>query len=514
VGTAVFAKIWNGAAFVEELPSDASGDGISYFSSRASALTLTVDGSGNPFIAWADTQAAASDVHVMGNLFEVTGLFEADGTAGNTVQDILDANVLGLGDVILLTGNNAGGFTAGANHAGVLIHGSPGVSLTGPVVIEAGAAGVIVQRLVINGSVSVNGAAGFVLYQSDVSGGVTLTGGTGARIEHNELAGTIGVLLAGNPTDVAVESNAIGGTTGVSIASMADGRISNNQITSTGVGLSVLAAFSGSIDRNDISGATTGVNYAARAPLVANRIHNNVTGLISTVAGDVDGLGFALVGVPNEIHANGTGVQLTGQMQNQHVHDNALGVTGSGILGGVDLGLANLIEYNTAGVQNFDGTIQYNKIGNNGTGIVALADQKLFHNVIYRNTGVALQITGVSDVRVVNNTFYTATGDNIRIEGGSSEIEILNNILWTEAGYDIYLSDNSWDGFWSDYNNLYATGTGTLVHYAVDFTDILDWQADVSRFDLHSIGATVVDPGWAMPQFNARSLDDYLRIQN
>ncbi len=112
-----------------------------------------------------------------------------------------------------------------------------------------------------------------------------------------------------------------------------------------------------------------------------------------------------------------------------------------------------------------------------------------------------LQISGVNDVRVVNNTFYAPAGDNIRIEFGASEVEILNNILWAEAGYDIYVANDSWDGFYSDYNNLYATGTGKLVHYAVDFTDIIDWQADVARFDLHSIGRSVIDPEWAKPQF-------------
>ncbi len=100
-------------------------------------------------------------------------------------------------------------------------------------------------------------------------------------------------------------------------------------------------SFTGLITANDIHGATTGVRYAAAAPLVGNRIYRNGTGVVSTVAGTLDGLGFALPGDPNEIFGNTTGVSLNGQMQNQYVHDNGAGVTGSGILGGNDLELAN-----------------------------------------------------------------------------------------------------------------------------------------------------------------------------
>ena len=59
------------------------------------------------------------------------------------------------------------------------------------------------------------------------------------------------------------------------------------------------------------------------------------------------------------------------------------------------------------------------------------------------------------------------------------------------------------------YNDLHASGTGKLVYWTRDFTDILDWQEDVYRYDLNSIGYTVVNPLWSEPRFVNRGHDDY-----
>ena len=183
-------------------------------------------------------------------------------------------------------------------------------------------------------------------------------------------------------------------------------------------------------------------------------------------------------------------------------------MTGSGILGGNDLEHANLIESNVTGV-NFNSPIQFNRIARNTIGIVATNGQLIVHNLIYRNTQTALKIQGRNDVRVFQNTFYAPAGDNIRIDGASSQIEIRNNIFWVEAGYDIYVADNSISGFFSDYNDLHASGAGKLVYWTRDFIDILDWQEDVHEYDLNSIGYTVVNPLWSEPRFLNRGQDDY-----
>src|ERR1035438_183438 len=126
---------------------------------------------------------------------------------------------------------------------------------------------------------------------------------------------------------------------------------------------------------------------------------------------------------------------------------------------------------------------------------------RIWYNLFYRNTGYGILINGASDVRIYQNTFYSLVGDNIHLENESSNVEIQGNILWAQGGYDIYVANDSQVGFFSDYNDLYKSGAGKLVYWTQDFLDILDWQDDVARFDLHSIGATVVNPGWANPQF-------------
>ena len=195
-------------------------------------------------------------------------------------------------------------------------------------------------------------------------------------------------------------------------------------------------------------------------------------------------------------------------MQDQHVHGNSTGVSGTGSLVSTDLDHANLIEGNATGV-DFDGPIQFNRIAGNAVGIAARSRQLIAHNLIYRNTTAGLSVRGRTDVRIFNNTFYSPVGDLVRIEDGSSDVEVRNNIFWAEGGYDLYVANDSQAGFFSDYNTLHASGTGKLVHWVKDFTDVLDWQEDVHLFDLHSSGRTAVNPDWSEPRFLGRSFDDY-----
>jgi hypothetical protein len=49
---------------------------------------------------------------------------------------------------------------------------------------------------------------------------------------------------------------------------------------------------------------------------------------------------------------------------------------------------------------------------------------------------------------VVNNTVYQPVGDAVRVEA-SQGVEVRNNILWVEAGYDLYVASDSQTGFTS-----------------------------------------------------------------
>ena len=105
----------------------------------------------------------------------------------------------------------------------------------------------------------------------------------------------------------------------------------------------------------------------------------------------------------------------------------------------------------------------------------------------------------------------------MRIENASSNVSLLNNILWTNSGYDLYVATDSQVGFTSDYNNLYTTnpgdptttpGTAALVWWQESFTDLFDWQVE-SDYDVHSIGYTAPDPTLDNPQFVDLATDDY-----
>jgi len=439
-------------------------------------------------------------------------IYVADDTT--SVQAILDANDLAPGDLIYVQAGPRAGFTVSSDDAGVTIIGSPdfGAVIGGPVTTD-GAGQVILQRLGLAGGLTVTGSDDFTLYDTVVTGaaGLTLDGGDNAHVHGNRFAvdGTA-VELTGGVSDVLIRDNAItGGTVGVALTEPAGGQVRDNAIVGASTGLDIAAAFVGAIDHNTISGATTAVDYLAPAALGANDIHHSNTGIHVAVSQDADSLGFVGQTEPNRVHDNTAGILLTdSRVKGQHVFDNLTGIAGSGTVGGDDLDEVNLIEGNTTGV-SIDGQVHFNRIAGNGVGVETDTGQAVRHNVFYRNTGTALRVNGDSGVVILHNTFFEPTADAIRITGGSSAAEVRNNIVWAQVGYGIYVDDDSQGSFFSDYNLLHTGDSGTLVHWLFDFDDILDWQEDVHRYDLHSIGRTDVNPQWSRPQFYSQATDDY-----
>ena len=264
---------------------------------------------------------------------------------------------------------------------------------------------------------------------------------------------------------------------------------------------------------NTIQGNAIGVDYGASASLSGNRILGSAIGVRvaagQTLASDLsDWSNLSDLSDRNHITNNTIGVNLLGTMTGQIVRDNTTGVTGTGTLGKDNLDDANLIYRNTTGV-DFAGTIQFNRIEANVTGVKARGNSQIAHNQFADNTTAGILANNVTDVQISNNVMYAAVGDNIRIENLAKEIEVRGNSLWVDAGTDIFVADNARSGFFSDYNQLHATGTGKLVHFMRDFADILDWQVDVNLYDLHSIGTTVVNPLNAAPTFESMALGDY-----
>ena len=498
----LYLREWDGTEFAEALPGQATGDGVASGQSAFEALDLAVDASGRAFASWIDRGTATPGLHVAGSPTAPNHLLVADAT--HSIQGLLATAVPG--DVIFVTDQAVtGALTLSAADDGVTLVGQTGGGAVIGGLLTITGNSITVQGLTLAGGVTISGTADTL--DAVTSSGVITIGGTGANVFNSRLPG---VILSG-ATGFELRGNTIRASgTGVQIGVGNAGLIDANTIIGGLIGLDVANAFTGLISGNTITGSGTGVEYDAAAALIGNTISDNGVGVVSSIDNSSGGFGFTPGSGQNTITANHTGVMLNGaSLQGQLITNNQVGVSGSGIIGGATLDLANEIKGNVTGISGFTGTIQFSRIESNGTGIVATANLHLFSNIIARNTTVGLLVSGVDGVRTSDNTFYTATGDNVRLQDGASDFEIQNSILWSESGYDIYVANDSQTGFFSDYNVLYAGASGTLVYWTRDFTDILDWQDDVAEFDLHSTGRTVVNPEGGKPHFADLAGNDF-----
>ncbi|MGO9467264.1 MAG: beta strand repeat-containing protein, partial [Isosphaeraceae bacterium] len=482
----VYVKQWDGASFSERVPGDAQQAGISPTSASVEGLALAVDPAGRPFAAWGQGAAQLPTIYVVGNTLEPGHVYyvnggtsggiytTAPGNASNSglspsaplasIQQVLSDYTLQPGDLILVdAGTYNDDVTLTTAASGVTIEGAPGGATTfaGTVSVASGD-GITLQNLDLSGGLNVTGGSGLTLRDS-AAGLVNIAGGTGAILTDNQIAGLTlsspaigtdvefntvsfpGVAIDG-AAGLTLRGNTItsqGGDCGIEIASASSGTISGNDVSvsiGAGTALEIDAPFTGTITGNALHGANIGLAYNAAAAVGGNQIYDNATGVVATVIDPASAFGFVGASSPNQIYQNSIGVDLLGQMQGQHIFDNSdYGVTGDGTLGGSDFSDPNVIESNPIGV-NFAGTIQFNRFTANAIAVEVVnstgqggntADGHLIaHNVFDVNSQVGVELSGETDVRIFSNTFYSKTGDNVRIEANSSDVEIQNNILW------------------------------------------------------------------------------------
>ncbi|MBI9016788.1 MAG: right-handed parallel beta-helix repeat-containing protein [Phycisphaerae bacterium] len=439
-------------------------------------------------------------------------------SAGSSIGQLLDDNDFGPGDVIYLEGGIYDGFEISADDAGVTIVGGQGFSsiISSQIIINS-ADDVILQNIQFNGNVSIVSSENVIVVANDFNGSaLNLADTIDCSIENNTFNNG-GIILGGSEAGVNIHGNYfIGGDIGIELASASSGSITDNNINSSGTGIDIQSIFVGLIADNNIFGANTGVNYNAAADLSLNNIYDCVVGMNVSVADRADAPGVYGSANGNIISNNQTGIVLENSfVANQTVSYNNVGVDGLGVLGGNDFTEANTLENNQVAVSLDAGsTIAYNNIGYNQIGISADSNQIITHNVLYNNSSSGIVINDADVVYIVNNTIYSEDGSAVHLANNSSQVEIVNNILWSENGYAINVSNDSREGFYSDYNVLYSGSQGHLVHWVVDFDDILDWQVDVGLFDANSIGRTDINPDWAKPRFSGVASNDYSLIDN
>ncbi len=111
-----------------------------------------------------------------------------------------------------------------------------------------------------------------------------------------------------------------------------------------------------------------------------------------------------------------------------------------------------------------------------------------FNNLIYGNSNEGLFIrVAQPGSQVINNTIYQPVGDAIRVQGHSNGLRLENNILDVAAGYDLYVSPDSQNGFTSDYNLLFTSGSGQVGFFGgQSFSTRADWFYELG-FDAHSV---------------------------
>jgi len=155
--SAIYVLEWNGSACVQQLPGDASYNGVQLVPNSVAQIALAVDTSGHPFVSWQDASSSNSAVYMAGNVLNPGAVYyvndgfttgdvfsTAPGAAGNTglsqsspmlsIQQVLNTYTLHPGDVILVdTGTYTSPTTILAADQGILILGAPrgGANLQG-----------------------------------------------------------------------------------------------------------------------------------------------------------------------------------------------------------------------------------------------------------------------------------------------------------------------------------------------------------------------------------------------
>ena len=152
------------------------------------------------------------------------------------------------------------------------------------------------------------------------------------------------------------------------------------------------------------------------------------------------------------------------------------------------------------GIWMDNSTVQQNVVYSNAIGI-RVGDQgyspggKIANNVIYANSQQGVLVGGGSP-QIVNNTIYQPLGDAIRVQEGTVGLDVRDNILWVQAGYDLFIDPSSQVGFKSDYNILYTTAAGRIGSWqGTDRATLTAWR-NASFTDENSLA---VDPLFVDP---------------
>ena len=217
-----------------------------------------------------------------------------------------------------------------------------------------------------------------------------------------------------------------------------------------------------------------GISVANGTALIAgNTVYGqSADGAIGIYVAQSDG-GTQVQG--NTVYGNYNGIEsASGTVTGNRVYDNAA----AGLYAWDDAAVEGDYVYdNSVGIQT-SGGYPYSYF----SGTIA-------NNLVYDNSNQGIVVSMASSPSVVNNTVYQVVGDAVDVQGGSQNVRLLNNILWTQSGYDINVATDSESGLSSDYNlfNLSSDPNANVGRWNVQNDSTLAaWQAAAGQ-DGHSL---------------------------
>ncbi|MCC7333449.1 MAG: right-handed parallel beta-helix repeat-containing protein [Pirellulaceae bacterium] len=513
----IHAATWNGTRFSDRFAGagDMAGVSIAPGARSVRSLSVATSATGDPTVVWLDTTSAIPTIQLRSDRFAIAEVRSAFGSIG--LQQVLDSGLVSPGDVItLVPGDYRTPVQFGAHLSGIVIRpSSPAIVIEAPWIFN-GASDVVVQSATLS-DVGIAGGSNVTIRDSLVRGHVHLSGGSGHQLVGNQVRAVDedAIVISGTLTSVRIDGNRISSDRrAMVVATNAELDVSDNWIDGGQTGIVIESSFGGHIRQNTITSQTLGVDLQHAGDLSANVIRGSLTGIrIAPLSGSLT-LGDLPGQTPNIVRDNNLGIQLVnGNVVRQQVERNVVGIAGVGTIGGGDISHANAIAHNAMGT-DVSGRVQFNRFNDNDVAIRIHSKSLVDHNLIITGDAsvsapVGILASGARDAVIVQNTIDARTGDAVRLTDGAREIEVRGNILSAESGTALHIADDSQSGFFSDYNQLHRGPSGTLVHFSFDFTDLLDWQADVARFDLHSIGTTRLDPTLARPIVTSKPLGNY-----
>ncbi len=264
--------------------------------------------------------------------------------------------------------------------------------------------------------------------------------------------------------------------------------MSGNTVSGNGTGIdySQSGGTQGTISGNTVSGnSSTGINAYNNVLVSSNTVYGQ------SGSGDIGiNLDSGATAIQNVVYSNYNGIVGGGSgnatINNNRVYNNSnIGILARYLTNAN----GNVVYSNSIGIQS--------AVGGYNNSYSFSGD--LTNNLVYANTnqGIVLdhaQANGSDLPQVINNTVYQEVGDAIRIQGSSQNVWLRNNILWVDAGYDLYVASDSQVGFNSDYNLLHkGPAINAYVGYwGGDRSDFTAWQAAT----LNDANSTTPDPNF------------------